>query len=117
MFYNNCDVKRNWVILVIEIGSNMFILCKVFGYNSSSLNSDLLDTIEVNIHGLSAKFPMAKVIIGGNFNMVDDNVLYKFPPSTFYQNRNIFCKNIEVFDIWGHRRHMGTQENDPAITD
>lgn len=75
--------------MVIETSSNLFILCNVYGYNSSYLNSDLLETIEENVNILSTKFPMAKIIIGGDFNMVHGNVLDRFPPKVFNKNNNL----------------------------
>ncbi len=105
ILYNQCDVKGHWVILVIEIGSNMFILCNVYGYNSCVLNHNLLDTIEENVNIISTKFPMAKVIIGGDFNMVQDNALDRLPPRISNKNNNLqnFSNNLALIDIWRYR--------------
>ncbi len=105
ILYNQCDVKGHWVILVIEIGSNMFILCNVSGYNYIVLNHNLLDNIEENVNILSTKFPMAKVIIGEDFNMVHDNALDRLPPRISNKNNNLqnFCNNLALIDIWRYR--------------
>ncbi len=105
ILYNQRDVKGHWVILVIEIASNMFILCNIYGYNSSVLNHNLLDTIEENVNILSTKFPMAKVIIGGDFNMDHDNALDRFLPRISNKNNNLqnICNNLALIDIWRYR--------------
>lgn len=108
---NKCDVKGHWVIIVVETSSNLFMLCNIYGYNSSSLNCELLDTIEENVNIFSTKFPMAKIIIGGDFNMVHDNVLDRFPSKIFSKNNILqnFCNNLALMDIWRYRHPLVRQ--------
>lgn len=50
ILHTNCDPKGHWVILFIEACNNIPILCNIYGYNSNTLNDNmLLDNIEENI--------------------------------------------------------------------
>lgn len=53
-----------------ELHSHNFLIGNVYGYNSESLNNLLITDIEDNINLLIHKYPSAKVILGGDVNMV-----------------------------------------------
>lgn len=57
----------------------LFILGNIYGYCLLSQNSKLLEELDSVLNELS-KYPVAKVILGGDFNMVMDNQLDRCPP-------------------------------------
>lgn len=56
------------------------MLLNVYGYNSSIENTTLMDNISENIQYWLNKYPSAVLILGGDFNMVLNSDLDRFPP-------------------------------------
>lgn len=49
-----------------------------------------------------AKYPVAKVILGGDFNMVMDNQLDRWPSKLTPNSKKLidFTKRLDLIDIW-----------------
>ena len=75
--------------------------CKYYASNNKSSNCILFRDIESKI---MSKYPLAKVIWGGDFNTVLHDNLDRWPPedsNSVCEIRNI-CLRLCVLDIWRH---------------
>ncbi len=61
------DSKGHWLITVIEIGGDQFVLGNICGHNSPVFNFSLLEEKEKLLTALLQKYPLAKIILGGDF--------------------------------------------------
>lgn len=98
------DSNGHWASVVININDVLFILFNVYGYNSAPLNNKLLTEISDSLFELKLVYPTDNIIIGGDFNMVMDEALDRFPPKFNTSHPNVtlfnFCLNNNVVDAW-----------------
>lgn len=73
------NTDGHWMVTITCLEDAFFILGNIYGYCSLSQNSKLLEELDSVLNELS-KYPVAKVILGGDFNMVMDNQLDRCPP-------------------------------------
>ncbi len=55
------------------------MLGNICGYSSPALNFSLLKELEKLLMSLLQKYPLAKIILGGDFNMVWSNICDRYP--------------------------------------
>lgn len=95
-----------WIILVIEVNSELFILGNMYATNSSTHNKDLFQEFEEEVLLTLEKFGDAKLIFGGDFNSVRDCNMDRFPHRAVTSNPpefNNLCLGLDVLDIWRQR--------------
>lgn len=98
------DSNGHWASVVLNINDVLFILFNVYGYNSVPLNNKLLSDISDTLFEFKRVYLTDNIIIGGDFNMVMDEALDRFPPkfNTSHPNPYLlnFCLNNNVVDAW-----------------
>jgi len=83
-----------WVISVVHLDSNFFIMINIYGFNSSANNKTLLDSIVIHINNLKLKYPSAFILFGGDFNEAPDLVADRFPPRHVSNSVNPLIANL-----------------------
>ncbi len=82
----------------------MFILFNVYGSNNAPLNNKLLSEISDCLFELKLVYPTDNIIIGGDFNMVMNEAIDRFPPKFDASHPNLtllnFCFKHNVVDAW-----------------
>lgn len=99
---NAIHAEGRWVLLVIEVHQNVFILSNIYGYNDSRRNIELFKDLEQEIISLSKIFPNANYILGGDWNSINDPQLDCSPPRAqgSYGEVNQLCTTLNCIDIW-----------------
>ena len=80
--------KGHWIFLVIEVNAQFVLLGNIYGYNSDTINCNLLEECE-DINSLSSKYPSAKIILGGDFNMTWSQELDRYPSKPADRENNL----------------------------
>ncbi len=91
-----------WIISVILLDNNFFIMVNIDGFNNSSNNKTLLDGIVLNVSNLKLKYPSAFILFGGDFNEAPNLVDDRFPPRTVSNSTNPLigklCQRLNLID-------------------
>lgn len=100
------DYNGRWIMLLIDINHSQFILVNIYGYNNKQMNNTLLSSIENKINVWVVSYPLAKIIWGGDFNMVLDESIDRYPPKDKKANEleNV-CNTLDLVDIW-RQKHL-----------
>lgn len=102
---HEADNTGRWIILLVDVNHVQFIVVNNYAFNNKSSNCILFRDIERKISKIMSKFPLAKVIWGGDFNVVLHDNLDRWPPkdsNSVCEIRNI-CLRLGVLDIWKHK--------------
>lgn len=67
---SECDENGHFISLVLKSFSVTFIVVNIYGYNSKPDNDQLLFLFEERLIYWLSKFPIAYLILGGDFNVV-----------------------------------------------
>uniref|UniRef100_A0A3Q3ASU9 Reverse transcriptase domain-containing protein n=1 Tax=Kryptolebias marmoratus TaxID=37003 RepID=A0A3Q3ASU9_KRYMA len=104
IIYTKHDSDGHWSLSVLHIEDSLIILGNIYGYCNISKNKELLTTIEVNVEQLKQRFSTKYVLLGGDWNMVMDEALDRFPNkfANVHPNRTLsdFCNNLGLIDLW-----------------
>lgn len=73
------DLNGHWVALVLNIDEVFFILINIYGYNSTSHNQRLFSELLDMIVELRTLYPTDNIILGGDFNIVPDEAIDRYP--------------------------------------
>ncbi len=96
-----------WLILVVEDDSNVLILGNIYGDNYTLQNMMLLQNFREEILDFFKIYPNAQLILGGDWNTINDPFLNCFPPRISRQSQytDIFnlCSQSNCRDEWRHR--------------
>ncbi len=83
----------------------------VYGSNNAPLNNKLLSEISDSLFELKLVYPTDNIIIGGDFNMVMDEAIDRFPHKFDASHSNLtllnFCFKHNVVDAWRPRNVTG----------
>lgn len=107
IFFNNCpgkiidsntDTDGHWIVAVLNVEGTFFILINVYGYNTEVKNRLLFCEITDKIRQFKSKYLITdNILVGGDFNVVPDEWLDRFPTRcvTFEPNQLLvdFCNN------------------------
>lgn len=92
-----------WIILVVEYMGNIFILGNIYGHNNSQRNTILFAEFEGKINTLLKSFINAKLILGGDWNCINDPIKDCYPhrslKATFGQFYHL-CLHLNCCDVW-----------------
>lgn len=96
------DLNGHWLILVFEYDDHQLILCNFYGNSASRDNEKLIVDIEKHIVHFLDLYPKSSIITGGDFNIVMDNLMDRFPsrPRSKCNCLQSFCLNLDLLDIW-----------------
>lgn len=94
----------HWLICVLNIDEQYSILANIYGFNNPAQNKLLLTELSDNIKNLKLTYPHANVIVGGDYNMVYDEYLDRYPSKCQHSSQNPalshFCGNHNLVDPW-----------------
>lgn len=79
---HDCDPEGHYTLLMLSISAKNVIIVNIYGYNSRPENILLIDEIDKKIQYWLNKYPDSYLIVGGDFNVVMNNRIDRFPPKT-----------------------------------
>lgn len=98
------DNEGHWVMCVLKIEKATFILINVYGYNNEFKNKTLLYKITNIIEELKTTYMTDLVVVGGDFNMVADECLDRWPTKYLQSCPNPIISNFMnengLLDVW-----------------
>lgn len=82
-----------------------FIMVNVYGFNNVIQNRQLISEVSSVIVNLKLIYPTAIIIMGGDFNMVSDECLDRYPSrcshsSSYNPVLTDFCRTHNLLDPW-----------------
>lgn len=98
------DLLGHWIICVFETGDRILILGNIYGYNNHNQNKNLLIDLTNTVKDLSKNYVDYDIFMGGDFNVVMDEWLDRYP--TRFQNYHYntalleLCNSLKLIDIW-----------------
>uniref|UniRef100_A0A1A8L6V8 Reverse transcriptase domain-containing protein n=1 Tax=Nothobranchius pienaari TaxID=704102 RepID=A0A1A8L6V8_9TELE len=94
----------HWLICVLNSDDQHCIVANIYGFNNPNQNKLLLTELSNNITNLKLTYPSASIIVGGDFNMVYDEHLDRYPSRCQHSSHNStlsnFCGNHSLVDPW-----------------
>ncbi len=77
-------------------------MVNVYGYCSKDANILLLGEIENYVNSTMRSHPNAKLIIGGDFNLVMNGSIDRFPPRANSESNDLMrlSYSLDLIDIW-----------------
>ncbi len=103
MLQSLCDKQGHNVCLVCRIRDIVFILVNIYGYNRRSENDELLGSLDAKLTILTQKYLNAHLIIGGDFNIVLNESLDRWPPgkpSLANSSLKTLMNKYDLYDVW-----------------
>lgn len=100
---SDCDASGHYILLAVEISNVMCIIINVYGFNLQKDNKAFFDRLDERVTGMLAMYPNSSLIFGGDFNVVLDNTLDRWPsqPSSPIPNYVVtFMKKFSLIDAW-----------------
>lgn len=94
----------HWIICVLTIDDLFVIVANIYGHNNLSKNKELLFEISIVLTELKRTYSTDNIILGGDFNMVKDDWMDRYPSK--FQNHHYnptlshFCNSFGLFDPW-----------------
>ena len=67
------DTGGHWLMVVVEIHDQRFILTCVYGYNNPTNNRAIMESLGILINEWKTTFMTEKVILGGDFNIAPNS--------------------------------------------
>lgn len=92
-----------WIIIVCKLDNSLFILCNVYGHNTSTIAKGMFTNLSIKIKLLQDKFKDAFLIIGGDFNDAPDDLIDRIPIRTGHQRfkaSTFLIQNFALVDVW-----------------
>lgn len=74
------DPEGHIVCLLLNCNGTFIITANVYGYNRKPENDSLLGAVGNTFEGWLDKYPNAYIIMGGDFNIIQDCTKDKWPP-------------------------------------
>lgn len=106
-----CDASGHYIVLATEILNETYIIVNVYGFNLQKENKALFNRLGKQVIQMLTIFPNSALIFGGDFNVVLDNSLDRWPHQTGIPNSDYimaFIEQFSLFDPW--RKSHPTQE-------
>ncbi len=103
VLHTECDPAGHFICQVIKYVDNIFILGNLYGYNHNLDNNNLFESIENIFISWLNKYPSAILLVGGDFNIILDGAIDKWPPGRPKVNNNNlknFMDKFNLTDIW-----------------
>lgn len=100
------DPAGHFCFVTISLEGNVVIAVNIYGYNSSSDNDILLDIVEDKLKQWLNKYPDAILIIGGYFNVTQNDLLDSWPPCQSNSSGKLksFMDRYDIVDIWREKK-------------
>lgn len=84
----------HWLICVLNIDEQYSILANIYGFNNPAQNKLLLTELSDNIKNLKLTYPHANAIVGGDYNMVYDERLDRYPSKCQHSFKNPYLISV-----------------------
>lgn len=97
------DPKGHFICLLLQCNDFFVIAANVYGNNRKLENDYLLGAIENIFNCWLKKYPKAYIVMGGDFNIVLDGAIDKWPPGSSKSSNNTlinFMDKFDLSDIW-----------------
>uniref|UniRef100_A0A3Q3K3X3 Endonuclease/exonuclease/phosphatase domain-containing protein n=1 Tax=Monopterus albus TaxID=43700 RepID=A0A3Q3K3X3_MONAL len=98
------DVDGHWLMIVIELNDQKYILVNVYRYNNRTKNKRIFNDLCTMIDGWKSLYSTDKAIVAGDFNEVPDEWLdrdpTKFTTSTVNPLIVEFSTSLDFINIW-----------------
>ncbi len=111
ILHSECDTSGHYILLALEISNSTCIVINVYGFNVQRENNAFFDRLGDRVTRMLAIYPNSSLIFGGDFNVVLDNRLDRWPPQAGNLSRDYvitFMEKFSLFDTW--RKSHPTQE-------
>jgi len=102
ILFSDCDPNGRYICLLLEISNMMFIVTNLYGPNQQKENEDFFYQMEERILSLLNKYPNSYLLFGGDFNVVIDNNIDRWPPKSNSSNSylKMFMQRFSLVDSW-----------------
>lgn len=81
ILFSDCDPNGRYVCLLLEISDTTFIVTNLYGFNQQKKNENFFYRMEERILSLLNNYPSSYLVFGGDFNVVMDNNIDRWPPN------------------------------------
>ncbi len=100
---SDCDLQGHYICLIVRCFNVTLIIVNIYGFNSKAQNNHLLISSEKKLINWLAKFHDAYLIVGGDFDIVLDEIRDRWPPgrpSNVNSTLKSFMERLDVTDTW-----------------
>ncbi len=98
------DENGRWIVLTVKLDNTTFILCNIYGHNSSVLNKTLFAKVSDVVQCKFSNFQDSYVICSGDFNECMDDLIDRYTPRSSQRavqsNVASLCANLLLADTW-----------------
>ncbi len=108
---SECDTSGHYILLALEIFNSTCIVINVYGFNLQRENNAFFDRLGDRVTRMLAIYPNSSLIFGGDFNVVLDNRLDRWPPQAGNLSPDYvitFMEKFSLIDTW--RKSHPTQQ-------
>ncbi len=96
---SECDTSGHYILLVLEIFNSTCIVINVYGFNLQRENNAFFDRLGDRVTRMLAIYPNSSLIFGGDFNVVLDNRLDRWPPQAGNLSPDYAITFMEKFSL------------------
>ncbi len=103
ILFSDCDANGHYILLALQFASLTYVIANIYGYNSPKDNKFFFDNLGSRINCMLSKFPNSSLILGGDFNVVLNNTLDRWPPQPINATSDYllsFMQKFSVIDVW-----------------
>lgn len=103
VLFTECDPAGHFVCQAIRYNDQVYIISNVYGYNTRKDNDNLFISIENILLSWLTKFPKATILLGGDFNIILNSTMDKWPPDLLNRTNTdliAFMDKFNLEDIW-----------------
>uniref|UniRef100_A0A672H3J0 Endonuclease/exonuclease/phosphatase domain-containing protein n=1 Tax=Salarias fasciatus TaxID=181472 RepID=A0A672H3J0_SALFA len=95
------DSSGRRIVLIVEVNPVIFTLVNTYGCRDKKSNNTLFSETENKIGTWVTKYPAAKIIWGGDFNVVMNENVDRWPPRDRGQKElEHIWNHVDPVDIW-----------------
>lgn len=98
------DTGGHWLIMVVEMHDQKYILICVYGHNNRTNNRVMMASLSSLINNWKVSFMTEKVVIGGDFNIAPDSWLDRKPhrgqQPVYDDILTNLCMSAHTVDCW-----------------
>ena len=100
---SDCDKDGHYIFLILEAAHSTYILVNVYGFNCQTKNKLYFDRLEERLLHWLSKYPDSFIIFGGDFNIVFDNCMDRWPSRSLDSSNSYvrsFAQRFNLTDSW-----------------
>lgn len=100
------DPSGHFLLIIIVVNQCIVIIVNIYGYNSVADNCAFFNMLDQKLSVAIKKYPTAFIILGGDFNIVMNNMLDRYPPRKAASPSSYLLALIDKFDLVDIWREM-----------